>query len=956
MLFPSLKKTVSSRLGIKSILAVMLLISIISTILTSFFILRQKKLLTNELHTRIQSIARNLAYNSRDYIFTGNTEKLYALAKGIRQEKDVLEAQIIDCNGKIIAHNNWQLIGEFNLSAVKDSVSEETWIPFEERHSERVIFPIDIDGKFITRNSDIIYSPHGKTAVQDSTIFMPGLFIDPSFTRDSQSVTFSSLKYDHGDRVISSINIYNFEHRILVEGYSHNRWSHDGQFLTFSNEKELAVYNIASKEFRILCNRGIGRIGYPDFTHDDAYLITTLQANPPDIHSEKLFRIPLKGGDPEQLTYHKGQHWNPSCSPDGEWIVYTDISTFCLYLYNIKTEKSSRLFPDLSTKHNSGKFSPDGSKICFFLEIEGHKEIFITKFPLEKEKQTRENKYGTQLTSNGGDKRMMTDWSPDDKWITYVQDWNINIISTGGGNPINLTESLAKREILGYIVLDVSFESMNKILDESTRSALLISIIMISVGSLCAIILVRKVVRPVQNIADATTKVAQGDFGQTVSVTRNDEIGVLAESFNTMTGQLQNYREEIETWNLELETKVTERTAELAEKHEELEKAYKELETLDKAKDDFLSLVSHELRTPMSSILVFSEMLLNGVINSKEKVDHIHATIIKNCNRLSRLINDVLDLSKIEAGRMVFKREVLNIQDMIEETVGGFQSLIENRSITVDYRNVPDDIYFLGDRDRVTQVLANILSNAIKFNSDNGTITIDLSSNSTVGTISIQDTGKGIPKDDIPKVFDRFHQLDTIDHHINGTGLGMSISKSIIERQGGRIWIESEPGKGTTVFFTLPLADDYTVTTLSAHDDIAPDTKIQRKLLKEQSHCKILIADDDEEIRMALKECVTSAGYMSFEAGDGNETLRMVESHKPDLIILDVMMRGLSGLDVCRKLKGNPATRDIKILMLSARGQEREKEEGLQAGADRYISKPFNYINLLETIWELLKD
>jgi len=954
MLISSIKKTVSSRLGVKSVLAVVLLITAISSILTSFFISRQKKLLTNELHTRVRSISKNLAYNSRDYTFTGNTEKLYALAKGVAQEKDVIEAQIIDCNGKIIAHNNWERIGEFNLSAVKDSVSEETWYPTEINFRERVVIPNDIDGKFISRNSDIIYSPHVKTAVQDSTIFMPGLFILPCFTRDSQSVTFSSIKYDHGNKVISSINIYNFEHRILVVGYSHHRWSHDGRFLTFSNEKEIAIYNTATKEFRILCQKGIGRIGYPDFTHDDAYLITTLQANPPDINSEKLFRIPLEGGDPEQLTFHKGQHWNPSCSPDGEWIVYTDISTFCLYLYNIKTGKSSRLFPDLSKKHNSGKFSPDGSKICFFLEIEGHREVFITKFPLEKEKQTRENKYGTQLTSSGGDKRMMTDWSPDNKWITYVQDWDINIISTGGGNPINLTESLSSREIMGYIVLDVSLESVNKAVSEGTRLAVLITVIMIGCGALSAIFLVKRIVQPVRNLANATKEVARGDFDQTVSVTRSDEIGILAESFNTMTGQLQNYREEIEEWNRELETKVTERTTELAEKHKKLESAYKELQTLDKAKDDFLSLVSHELRTPMSSILVFSEMLLNGVIDSEEKIKHIHATIIKNCNRLSRLINDVLDLSKIEAGRMVFKREVLNIQDMIEETVNGFQSLIENRSISVDYRNVPDDIFLLGDRDKITQVLTNILSNAVKFNSEGGSITIALTGSSTTGTVSIKDTGKGIPGEDIPKVFDRFHQLDTIDHHINGTGLGMSISKSIIERQGGRIWIESEPGKGTTVFFTLPLADDYTETTLSAHDDIVPDTKKKRKLLKEQSYCKILIADDDEEIRMALRECVTSAGYIPYEAGDGIETLRLVERHQPDLIILDVMMRGLSGLDVCRKLKGNPATRDIKILMLSARGQEREKEEGLKAGADRYISKPFNYIYLLETIGELL--
>ena len=368
-------------------------------------------------------------------------------------------------------------------------------------------------------------------------------------------------------------------------------------------------------------------------------------------------------------------------------------------------------------------------------------------------------------------------------------------------------ETAAYSEKLGYAILDVSLDSMNEAISAGTRRAVIITLIMVSLGVLAIIYLVRSVVAPIYRLADATRAVAQDNLDLIVPVNRADEIGILASSFNHMIRQLKVSRERIEAWNRELEAKVHERTKELEEKHRELEKAYEALKTLDTAKDGFLALVSHELRTPLSSVLLYSEMLLDELDDSPEARNEFLTTIVENCKRLTRLINDVLDLSKIEAGRMPFKLEKLNFEELLKDTLSGIRPTIESKGINLICENVGKDFRLWGDRDRIIQVLTNVISNAVKFTPEGGSITVSLSSGDGIGKVVITDTGQGISKEDIPKVFDRFSHLGSIDHHTEGTGLGMTICRSIIERLNGEIWIESQRGQGTTVFFTLPTAD-----------------------------------------------------------------------------------------------------------------------------------------------------
>lgn len=373
-------------------------------------------------------------------------------------------------------------------------------------------------------------------------------------------------------------------------------------------------------------------------------------------------------------------------------------------------------------------------------------------------------------------------------------------------NP-ELGEITAYSEKLGYAILNVSLDSMNEAISAGTKRAVIITLVMVLLGALAIVYLVRSMVVPIYRLADATRAVAQDDLDQTVPVNRTDEIGILSSSFNHMIRQLKVSREKIKSWNRELEAKVRERTKELEEKHFELEKAYEALKTLDKAKDDFLSLVSHELRTPLSSILLYSEMLLDGLDDSPEARSEFLTTIVENCQRLTRLINDVLDLSKIEAGRMPFKLEKLNFDELLNDTLSGMRPTIESKGINLICDDVEKNFRLWSDRDRIIQVLTNIISNAVKFTRKGGSIRVSLSSSDGMGKVAIMDSGQGISEKDIPKVFDRFSHLGSIDHHTEGTGLGMTICRSIIERLNGEIWIESELGQGTRVFFTLPAAD-----------------------------------------------------------------------------------------------------------------------------------------------------
>lgn len=255
----------------------------------------------------------------------------------------------------------------------------------------------------------------------------------------------------------------------------------------------------------------------------------------------------------------------------------------------------------------------------------------------------------------------------------------------------------------------------------------------------------------------------------------------------------------LDSFSRELESKVQERTSELT-------RAYEELKELDRLKDEFLSSVSHELRTPLTSIRSFSELLLTFGDEDKENRTEFLTIIHDESKRLSRLINDVLDIAKIESGRMEWRPEKISVVDLLENTLDLNRPLLREKGMRarVEYDEAFQPAF--ADRDRITQVVTNLLSNAIKFSPDRAEIILRSHIEGEEVVVEVQDFGKGIPPEELPLIFDRFRQImDKKAGKPPGTGLGLSICKQIVEHHGGRIWAESKEGEGSSFYFTLPV-------------------------------------------------------------------------------------------------------------------------------------------------------
>jgi signal transduction histidine kinase len=361
----------------------------------------------------------------------------------------------------------------------------------------------------------------------------------------------------------------------------------------------------------------------------------------------------------------------------------------------------------------------------------------------------------------------------------------------------------SRREIVGFVILEVSLVNLNKLLSQNLLKVLIVTTLIIAIGGIITVLVVQKIVRPLRVLAQATKEIAKGEFGKTIPITRTDEIGILANFFNEMTLQLKKSRDDYEALNRELEIKVAESTKELNAKYLELEQTLGSLKQKDFEKDDYLAFISHEIRNPLSSIQLYSEMMLRGFAPFEKKREDFLNNIINNCQRLSRLLTDVLDCLKLEAGKMNFRLANFELGDLLNEVITSLEPNLRAKNLRFHHRFLENKIDVYSDRDKLFQVLTNIISNAIKFSYEGGEIVVSLEDLDDSFEIRVKDYGIGIKKEDIPKLFDKFTQLGQMSYDLEGSGLGLTISKSIIEQLGGAIVVDSTLGEGTTASITL---------------------------------------------------------------------------------------------------------------------------------------------------------
>ncbi len=360
-------------------------------------------------------------------------------------------------------------------------------------------------------------------------------------------------------------------------------------------------------------------------------------------------------------------------------------------------------------------------------------------------------------------------------------------------------------------------------------------------------------------------------------------------------------------------------------------------QALDRMKDEFISTVSHELRTPLTSIRGSLGLLSTGMLGEvNDKAANLLRIAVNNSDRLVRLINDILDLERMQSGRAPLSFRAFSLSDLSQQAIETLTPVAENASVKLVLESDPID--FIADPDRLQQVLTNLLSNAIKFSPPDSTIRVKIDARPEGVSIRVTDEGRGIPEEKLESIFDRFQQVDASDsRQKGGTGLGLAICRTIVTQHGGRIWAERNPVRGSTFHIFLP-ADPHqnalTVETPSA----------QRQTL--------VVSTSDSDTRTSLAASLRFHGYNVVEASSGRETIAHLQRTPPSALLLDLTLPDMSGWEVLRLLKEEPATSETPVIMLSMHAMGKSSTLGL--GADGWLQVPAQETELLEELASVL--
>lgn len=481
-------------------------------------------------------------------------------------------------------------------------------------------------------------------------------------------------------------------------------------------------------------------------------------------------------------------------------------------------------------------------------------------------------------------------------------------------------------------------------IEENTRTTILLCLAALAGATLIGLVTSRWVIEPILQLNAAAKEVAKGKWEQQVEVRRSDELGELASSFNSMAAQLQGSFASLEAKNTELRR-------------------------LDKLKDEFLANTSHELRTPLNGTIGITESLIDGAAGPlSDKVRANLAIVLQSSRRLSNLVNDILDFSKLQHHNIELQIKPVGLREIVEVVLTLSQTLVVKKDLDL-VNGVSSDLPFAyADENRLQQILHNLVGNAIKF-SDRGTVEVSAEKVAVDKhqrlVLTVADTGIGIPADKQDRIFESFEQADgSTAREYGGTGLGLTITKQLVELHGGKIIVESEVGKGSRFSFSLPIATadvanerqiaivkevpsvNLAEASLSPAEDAIADAE---DASREKFH--ILIVDDEPVNLQVLVNHLSLQHYGITQATNGVEALEIIENGlKPDLILLDVMMPKMTGYEVTQKLRDRFGASELPILLLTAKTQVNDLVQGLKMGANDYLAKPILKDELLARI------
>jgi len=466
---------------------------------------------------------------------------------------------------------------------------------------------------------------------------------------------------------------------------------------------------------------------------------------------------------------------------------------------------------------------------------------------------------------------------------------------------------------------------------------------------LVASIFQRAFAEPIVHLAEIA-RIVSSDKNYSLRATptgNRDEPDILIHAFNDMLGQIQQRDEALRDAHRELEQRVEARTAQLAAANKELELQNREVERATQLKSQFLASMSHELRTPLNAIIGFSDLLAEktaGHLTDKQGrfVGHVR----DGARHLLQLINDILDLSKIESGLLELRRETFSVSEAMPEVLSVIRPLAMAKKIRIEHAE--ETFSVSADRVRFKQILYNLLSNALKFTPEGGRVRVEGSSNGSLVCISVSDTGVGIRPEDQQLIFEEFRQAGETTRGVKeGTGLGLAITKRLVERQGGTIRVTSELGKGSCFSFTLPAGRAAS----QVQPEILPKA-FSAVDLEEGRKPLVLVVDDEPPARELLASYLEGEGYTVTTVGSRAEAVEKACQLRPDAITLDILMPGGSGFGTLSELKKTAETAHIPVIVVSVVDQ---KEMAFTLGAADYLVKPVQKSVLLAALRKHLR-
>ncbi len=384
---------------------------------------------------------------------------------------------------------------------------------------------------------------------------------------------------------------------------------------------------------------------------------------------------------------------------------------------------------------------------------------------------------------------------------------------------------------------------------------------------------------------------------------------------------------------------------------EALQLANRELERSLRLKDEFLANMSHELRTPLNAILGISESLGEQVIGPlNDKQQKYIQTVLESSQHLLSLINDILDLAKINAGKIELEMAGANLAAVAQSSLRMVRELAQKKGQSLNFEMDPSITHAWVDERRLKQMLVNLLSNAVKFTPQGGSIGLEVRGDRqhNILQFSVWDTGIGIHPDDLPRLFRPFAQLDaSLTRGAQGTGLGLVLVSQMARLHGGSISVESEPGRGTRFTISIPWVQAGVTAPLRA-GALPPDSFVPAP--SEEIRPKIVLVEDTEVVTMLIGDYLTHHGYQVYTAGNGIEGLAMVQQVRPDVILMDIMMPKMDGLETTRQIRARPGFEHTPIIALTALAMSGDRERCLEAGMNDYLSKPVNLPEMLTLI------